>query len=457
MTASVLTTATAAQENWVEPTATQLTCLGQADRDIVTTELKSAGRRTGLDWTARFAAQVSGFALWTGLVWAAVIGAGLWATRIPSVHAPATITATAYLVIAVVAVPVCWRQARRILNHLNRISAEAPRDFLVLYLSALAGAAILFGIVNTSAFNIAAVRHVSPLYYVGEFAAFIVVTALGCVLAYLLLAYAYASALQKPEASQTLNWAGTLAATAVMAWLPAARRSSTPAGDPHLDSGLLRLLGCAVAIDRMGRGQFLPDPRTVRSVILSLELTAATVEQYAVGRVPLSDTATRRRAREDGIRLASVIRSAKAPMARAVHPRNYTAVAVTLGGFLLSWAQAEPGDFTAAITGNTNIGQASPWLRVARRIWTAVLLAAAAVGLPLLPIYNSDHTAAAGLRYALITAAVLALVSPGTPASDIIENAVEDTLPSGASQGSSHLFDGVRQDRVDRPARPVQE
>jgi hypothetical protein len=37
---SVFTAAAAAQERWVEAQAEQLTCLGSADREIVTTQLK---------------------------------------------------------------------------------------------------------------------------------------------------------------------------------------------------------------------------------------------------------------------------------------------------------------------------------------------------------------------------------------------------------------------------------
>lgn len=410
--------------------AERLTCLEQADREIVTTQLKSAGVRAGLDWTERFAARVSSFTLWSGLVFAGVIGAALWATRIPSQHAPAAITAAADLVIVVVAFPVCRRQARPILDHLNRISTAAPRDFLALYMSALAGAALLYSIVNASAFNADA----SSLFYVRQFGGFIAVTALGFVLAYLLLTYAYASALKKPAANQTLSWAGTLAATAVTAWLPTVRRSPAPTGNPHLDSGLLRLLGCTVTIDRMGRGQVLPGTRTVRSVLFSLEVAAEDLEQYAVDRVPRFDTVTRRLARQDGARLASVIRNAKAPVARAVHPCNYRAVAATLAGFLLAWAHAETNDLTAVTGGDVGTGHAPLWRRIIGRIWNAVLLAAAAVALPLLPIYNSDPAAAAGLRYALLTAAVLALATQGSPASDIIESALEKTLPGGPAK-----------------------
>ena len=72
------------------------------------------------------------------------------------------------------------------------------------------------------------------------------------------------------------------------------------------------------------------------------------------------------------------------------------------------------------------------WQRAVGRIWNAVLLAAAAIFLPLLPIYNNNHAAAAGLRYALFTAAVLALAAQGSPASDTIQGALEKTLPGKA-------------------------
>ena len=65
-----------------------------------------------------------------------------------------------------------------------------------------------------------------------------------------------------------------------------------------------------------------------------------------------------------------------------------------------------------------------------------MLLAAGGIFLPLLPIYDNDHGAAAGLRYALLTAAVLSLAAQGSPVTDIIERNLEKTIPGGASQAS---------------------
>jgi succinate dehydrogenase/fumarate reductase cytochrome b subunit len=316
---------------------------------------------------------------------------------IPSRHAPAAATAAAYLMILAVALPVCWSQARQTVNHLQRISGRAPREFLTMYVLVLAVAAVLFGVVNKSAFNPAPSLHPTPLYYAGEFAAFSAVTALGFVLSYLVMAYAYADALQEPGAHSSLSWAGTLAATAATGWLRGLRRSPAPAGNRYLDSGLLRLLGCAATIDMLGQEQSLAGPQTVRSVILTLELAAADIEQYAVDGVPRLDAATRRRARQDGVQLASVIRDAKAPVAHAVHPRNYLAVAIDLAGFLLAWARSDKSDFTTLTNNDAAVARVALWRRAASRVWNAALLAAAGVVLPLLPIYKTDHAAAAGL------------------------------------------------------------
>jgi hypothetical protein len=164
-------------------------------------------------------------------------------------------------------------------------------------------------------------------------------------------------------------------------------------------------------------------------VILDLELTAADMERYALERVPRSDTVTRRIARQDGVRLALPIREAKAPLARAVRPSDYMTVATRLAGFLLAWAGSGQNDLTTMTSGDASVGGMSVWQRVAKRIWNAVLLAAAAIVLPLLPIYDNDHAAAAGLRYALISAAVLSLVTRAGPVADTIQRNIEGTLP----------------------------
>jgi hypothetical protein len=420
--------AAAAQEHWVKMEAARLTCLDQSGREVIAAQLKSAATRNAADWTARFAANIFRFTLSSGLVFASVIGAALWATRIPGRHVAAATTAVAYLMIAIVALPVCWGQARRFLDQLDRISGKASRDFLVLYPAVMGAAALLYSIVNASALKAPDGRQALWLFYVSEFIAFAVVTAMGWLIAYLVMAYAYGSALQKSAGSQALSWTEVLAMTIPTAWLPAARTSSLPVGNPRLDSALLRLLRCVVNIDCLGHGQYLANTRSVRSVILRLELTAAEMEQYAVERVPRSDAVTRRVARRDGVRLASLIRDAKGPLARAIHSNDYMAVAARLAAVLLAWVDSGQ-DLTTMINDDAAIERISLWRRVVGRLWSPVLLAAAGIVLPLLPIYNNDHAAAAGLRYALLTAAVLSLVTNGTPAADTIERNLERTLP----------------------------
>src|SRR5258708_6950646 len=54
---------------------------------------------------------------------------------------------------------------------------------------------------------------------------------------------------------------------------------------------------------------------------------------------------------------------------------------------------------------------------------------AAGIAVPLLPVYSHDQAAAAGLRYALLTAAVLALAAHGSATTDTIQRNLESTIP----------------------------
>jgi hypothetical protein len=425
----VFAAAVAAQEHWVETEAARLTCVDQAYRERIAAQLKPAATRSGADWAFRFGVHVLPFTLSSGLVFASVIGATLWAARIPGgQQAAAAATAAAYLMIAVVAFPVGWSQGHRILEQLERVSSNAPRDFLALYLAVMPAAALLYGIVNASTRRTSTSRAEPPSFYVSEFAAFAVVTALGWLLAYLITTYAVASGLRKSSGSQSLTGAVALAATVVTAWVPA-RTSPLQAGNLRVDAALLRLLRCTVSIDRLGQQQGLASPQHARSVIFCLELAAADMEQYAVARVPRSDTVTRRAARLHGARLASPVRDAKVPLACAVDSGDYVTVATRLAGFLQGWPGSGQGDPSATSGGGASAGWLSLGRRMAMRAWNAVLLAAAAVFLPLAPIYDNDHAAAASLRYALLTAAVLSLVTHSGTTADTIQRNLEGTLP----------------------------
>ena len=75
-----------------------------------------------------------------------------------------------------------------------------------------------------------------------------------------------------------------------------------------------------------------------------------------------------------------------------------------------------------AISSNAGALQPTPLLRrLTSRVWNAILLATASVVLPFLPIYNNDHAAGTQVRYALLTAAVLALLTGTGSVWDTIE------------------------------------
>lgn len=410
----------------------QLTCLRAAGRQLVAQQLTGAAAREGRDWTARFAVRIFSFALWSGLVFAAVIGFVTWSARIASLHAAAATTAAAYLLIAAVAIPVCRDQAHEITRHLNRVSAAAVRNFLAWYLPVLSAAGVLYIVINLKYFRLISADSVLWFFYVNELAHFIAVTALGCVVAYPALAFAYARALPAPPGNDIAAWVITLGTGGLPWWLPGTHDNPAPAGNSRLDSGLLQLLDCTVTLDEMSRGDALPGAGAVKSLIAGIELAAAVIERYSVSRVPRMDTATRRLAVQDGLRLASVIRSTKAPVAGAIKPGDYRVAAASLADFLLAWAQSGDGRIMTVLGDNMRVERTPPWRRITGRVWNAVLLAAGGAFLPFLPIYNGDPAAAAALRYALVTAAVLALAAPGSSASDIIQRNIERVGPGGA-------------------------
>jgi len=137
------------------------------------------------------------------------------------------------------------------------------------------------------------------------------------------------------------------------------------------------------------------------------------------------------------VHLASAIRSTKAQVASAAHPRDYTSVATALAAFLPAWARSEQRDLVAMINTDASIEQPPLWRRMTGRIWNAALLAAGGVFLPFPTYLDSDHPTVAGLRYALLTAAILALATNGAPASDIIQRNLESTLPGKSGPTTS--------------------
>jgi len=424
--ASVRSAVTAAEKRWAEVAVGQLACLEEADRDLVTTLTQASSTREGVEWGTRFATRIAGFTVWSGLVFASAIGTVRWTTEIPVLGWSAGAVAAAYLIALAVALPAWWAKGRSAWSHFDRVNARARSSFLVPYAAFLLTMAILYGVVNAFAFHPTPADSVHPQFYLHEFGAFAAVTGLGSLLTYLVIAYAYGVALETACGIQAVNSAATLAATAVSAWLPTGGRSPSLSENARLDSGLLRLLGCAATLDLLARRQEPLRTSSLRSVIGGLELAAADFEMYAVDRVPRADFTTRRTARMRGTQLAAILRDAKVSIACAADPRDLAAVAADLADFLLMWARHQGINVAMAATDTPTVS-IPLWSRAVSRFWKAALILAAAVALPLV-LYHGHQAAAAGLRSALIIAAVMTLATGSVPSWDSIDK-IERTLP----------------------------
>jgi hypothetical protein len=127
-----------------------------------------------------------------------------------------------------------------------------------------------------------------------------------------------------------------------------------------------------------------------------------------------------------GTQLAAILRDAKVSIACAADPRDLAAVAADLADFLLMWARHQGINVAMAATDTPTVS-IPLWSRAVSRFWKAALILAAAVALPLV-LYHGHQAAAAGLRSALIIAAVMTLATGSVPSWDSIDK-IERTLP----------------------------
>jgi len=421
---SVAPTVRSTEETWAATTVAQLSHLPESDRKLVRAHLKAAGARSGQDWAVQFAGRVGGFVLLSAILFASAIGAVAWSGRVSSERSAAAITAASYLVIALVALPGLLRRGYWISDHFNRIRPDAFKRFLRYYIPVLAIMGLVYIIANTRAFNGKSAARTEASFYLAEFIAFATVTALGFVIAYLATVSLYAASLNAPASPKVLLWAAELTMTIVTGLL-VTRRTRNVGGNIHLDSGMLRLLNCAVTMEDLAKEPVPAPAHVIKELILRLEIAARDLEVYAVRRVPRLDIATRRITAEDGTRLASIIRCRKASLALAITPCVYTEVASTITRVLLAWSRAESADLEAMVRSAPTVERASVARRLASRVWQALLLAAAGVVLPFLPIYTANPQAGADARYALITAAVVALATGSVPVWDTIEKSLQ--------------------------------
>jgi hypothetical protein len=413
-------TARSLEESWAGKEAAQLDLPGKADHALFQARLEAAGARSGQDWATRFADRIAGFAALSAIQFAALIGALSWSGRISSERFPAAVTAAAYMLIALVATPGVWNRGHRISDHFDRIRPGSSRRFLCCYITALALIAAVYIVANTRAFRPGTGVEHDSLFYLTEFAAFAVVTVLGFITAYLAVTFIYPSLVEVPPAPEVLVWVCELAGTPVTGRLPAGRRRRDP-GNRHLDSGMLGLLSCAVAVNELAKGSGPAPAETVKGLIVRIEMAAQELEIYAIERVPRFDLTTRRIAADDGVRLASVARGVKAPLARAIGPQDYAAAASAITRMLLAWSRPGSSELDMLVRDAPGVKKIFLPRRLAGRLWQAALLALAGVALPLLPIYTTNQAAGTSARYALFTAAVVALATGSVPVWETIE------------------------------------
>jgi hypothetical protein len=151
----------------------------------------------------------------------------------------------------------------------------------------------------------------------------------------------------------------------------------------------------------------------------ALERAARSAERATRGRAPLTDFAARRNAALLGAQLAAIIRTHKSHLAVAIRPQEIDDVRSSLTAGILAWADR---DLDALIANAPPVSLGRRVRSAARRVAPALLLAVAALALPMIPELAS---AASQIRLTLGISAILALVAGGVSAPDSIIDAVK--------------------------------
>jgi hypothetical protein len=409
-----------------------------ASKALKVESFEACGARVGERWARWFAFCVGRFAAWSGLLFASWVGALVWAVGLPVRHAPAVAMSVVYALIALTSAAAGRREAWRLLDQLRRtapVDATQARDrtraFVSTYIGLLAIASALYGVLAEVRIRRAAHAQLPLFAFDNEFGAFLLVALCGAVLGVVIMALAYADALGPRGLRQVASWPLRLLGTALA---PLARSSRAVDGNATLDSAVLRLLDATARIAQLGAQQRAGAPPPGREVVVSLvalvERAAADAEEYALARVPRLDLAARSLARKDGAQLAGLIRAAKAPLARALHPDEYTAVSKALTQILAAWCDPASGGFVDLVSAAPAPDRLPLWRRAGSRIGNAALLAAAGIVLPALPVYSHQQAAATGARYTLLTAAVFALATGKVTAWDTVSTTLDNLSPA---------------------------
>ena len=399
---------------------------------------EACGARVGVRWVRWFALGVGRFAAWSGLLFASWVGALVWAIGLPVRHAPAVAMSAVYALIALISAAAARGEAWRLLDQLRRLAPanaaqgrDRTRAFVSTYVGLLAIASALYGLLAEVRIRRAAHAQLPLFAFDNEFGAFLLVTLCGAVLGGFIMALAYADALGPRGLRQVVSWPLRLVGSALP---PLVRARCAVEGNATLDSAVLRLLDATARIAQLGAqqraGAPLPGRAAVVSLVALLERAAADTEEYALARVPRLDLTARSLARKDGAQLAGLIRAAKAPLARALHPDEYSAVSNALTQILAAWCDPSSRGFADLVEAAPAPDRLPLWRRAGSRIGNAVLLAAAGIVLPALPVYSHQQAAASGARYTLLTAAVFALATGKVTAWDTVSTTLDNLSPA---------------------------
>ncbi|MEY9846077.1 hypothetical protein ABH940_003162 [Streptacidiphilus sp. BW17] len=170
-----------------------------------------------------------------------------------------------------------------------------------------------------------------------------------------------------------------------------------------------------------------------RSILSSLEALAWTAEYYPplAVRLPLADAGTRAVARQEGAKLAAVIRMHKGPVLTASGAAQLDTTEASLCRALVAWSG---GDWAALTEHAPEVAVPRRWFRLWQRLWPATVLAVFAFTLPLIDALNVNQVGSS-IRISLLVAAALSVVTGGVPIADKVQSAVDKSLAWRASGG----------------------
>jgi hypothetical protein len=129
-----------------------------------------------------------------------------------------------------------------------------------------------------------------------------------------------------------------------------------------------------------------------------------------------------------------VIRAHKQPLLIAVREEDFAKVARSLMFGLAAWCR---GDFAALVEHAPIVAAPSGLRRLMARLGAAVLLATAAIVLPLVPPLDLAEQAASGVRASLLITAVIALATGAVQAPEYIRSVVDRAIVPSTPPTSS--------------------